>query len=219
MKSTTATTMLTTSKATSRPLNPLARSAPLPAPVLIYRYLYLVCGMPIPCAMAIPAHANPLSRRLRERVRTHQRGDAETLPLRIAVDVVLHDVVLDRGAGLRRRLRALIRRKVALADDFVDEQTDVAAALAHEQHAAGIGHARRLARQKAVEVDQRDQIAAQAGNTEQPGAGPGHARDHRKGKNFADLGQTRDEVVAADAKADAAPQTGRSRLTRRGRSG
>ncbi len=46
MKSTTATIKLTTSKATSKPLSPLARSAPLPAPVLIYRHLAVAFHTP-----------------------------------------------------------------------------------------------------------------------------------------------------------------------------
>src|SRR5579883_2506173 len=152
MKLTTATMITTTSNATSKPLSPLARSAPLPAPVLIYRHLAVACHTTWNFG---PARTR-LCRRLRKLARTHQRCHAEAPPLRVAERVMLDDVTLETIVRLLRRCaHPLLGGEVALADDFVDEQSDAAAALAYEQHAAGFGEAGRLAREETFEIDQR----------------------------------------------------------------
>jgi len=107
-----------------------------------------------------------------------------------------------QGAGLD----LLAQFETALAEQLVDGQGDVAAGLAHDQHAlAFLLHGAR-AFQEVLQVDHREQVAAQVAHAQQPGLRAGH-RGHRRHRHdfhhFAEIGH---QPALAHAEADATPE-------------
>src|SRR5690242_9541948 len=135
---------------------------------------------------------------------THQLAHAEQRQLLFADPVI--DKTRQARIVLRLRLPSLLFVDRTLAEHLVHHQRHAAAALPNHQQARALAGLGPGAEQESAQVDDRHQVAAHVGDTEQPRQRAGHRGQHRHGQEFVDLVDAADEQARADAIADAAPQ-------------
>src|SRR5690606_32918224 len=157
------------------------------------------------CSWSTPGLSDAASRRcLSEFGRAGQPVEAEHSPRVAAYFVGAIDETGIAALGKDLVVRLLLFQEAALAEQFVDGHRDVAAGLAHHQHA--------LALEEQAQVDYRQQVAADVGHAEHPGLRARHRRELRQRQDLDHFVEARGQQPRTDAIADAAPEAWRIEL-------
>jgi hypothetical protein len=138
--------------------------------------------------------------------RAGQAFEAEHAPVLVIHPVGAFDEVRVAPLGDRRGIDALRIDETALAVHLVDGDGDVAAGLAHHQHALAFVQHGALALEELLEVDHRQQGAAHVGHAQHPRLRTGHRGERGHRQDLDHFVEARRKAVRADPVGDAAPQ-------------